>query len=619
VNGLQDAGEPAIPNVTVELYRTNGTLEATTTTDALGFYRFRVNPGDYYVKFIPISNRIFTSSNLGGNISIDSDANMETGITETTTLTPGEIDLTWDAGMVQPVEFHGLLWEDLDADGIQDTGENGRAGETVNLYCVTGDSIYGSTTTNANGEYSFINVPPNSFRVEFELPTGAKAFSPQDQGADDTADSDVDLITGRSRQYDTTPGTVYRYIDAGFYFPAAIGNRVWHDIDADGVQEAGESGWSGVTIELRDSGGTALGTSTTDGTGLYAFTDLTPGVYSLRYHPVPMLVSPQDQGGNNAVDSDFNSTTFVTITTELVSNENDDSWDLGLYFPVTIGDFVFEDLNANGIQDGGDQPIAGATVTLLNSDGSSTGLTTTTDASGKYEFGVADNLAPGSYIVEFTTPTGFLLTMQNQGSDDGLDSDADATTGRSHIVTLTSGQSDLTIDAGFVKPASVGDFIWNDLNFNGAQNSGEPGVSGVTVNLLNSSGTQLETMTTNNVGFYSFTNLFPGAYQIEVIKPANSLGFTVHDAPGVPAASNSDVDEITGLASVTLMQDMDCEDLDAGILYTGQLGDHVWLDRDQDGIFDSGEEPVENITVNLLDSTGAQISSMLTDIHGDYL
>jgi hypothetical protein len=49
---------------------------------------------------------------------------------------------------------------------------------------------------------------------------------------------------------------------------------------------------------------------------------------------------------------------------------------------------------------------------------------------------------------------------------------------------LVSGQTDNTVDAGLYRPASIGDFVWEDLNGNGQQDSGEPGIVGATVNLL---------------------------------------------------------------------------------------------------------------------------------------
>ncbi len=55
--------------------------------------------------------------------------------------------------------------------------------------------------------------------------------------------------------------------------------------------------------------------------------------------------------------------------------------------------------------------------------------------------------------------------------------------------------------------ATVGDFVWVDQNGNGIQDSGEPGVANLTVQLLNSAGTVVATTTTNSSGKYSFTNI----------------------------------------------------------------------------------------------------------------
>jgi len=112
---------------------------------------------------------------------------------------------------------------------------------------------------------------------------------------------------------------------------------------------------------------------------------------------------------------------------------------------ASLGDFVWEDKNGNGIQDSGEPGIAGVTVKLLGSDGTTVLKTATTDANGKYLF---SNLAAGTYYVQFTTPSGYTFTTANAGSDDGKDSDANATTGKTGAYTLTAGQTNLTVDAG---------------------------------------------------------------------------------------------------------------------------------------------------------------------------
>jgi len=115
---------------------------------------------------------------------------------------------------------------------------------------------------------------------------------------------------------------------------------------------------------------------------------------------------------------------------------------------ASLGDFVFDDVNKDGIQDVGDLPISGAIVTLLQ-NGSAV-ATTTTSVSGLYSF---TGLTPGiPYSVSFTTPTGFSVsTSANVGSNDGLDNDA--INGLTGPYTLTAGENNPTVDAGFVRPA----------------------------------------------------------------------------------------------------------------------------------------------------------------------
>lgn len=112
---------------------------------------------------------------------------------------------------------------------------------------------------------------------------------------------------------------------------------------------------------------------------------------------------------------------------------------------ASLGDFVFEDRNRDGVQDAGDVAIAGVTVLLLDAAGNPIGLSTVTDATGFYGF---SGLVPGSYAVRFVTPAGYVPTLANVGSD-ALDSDAVG--GATQPVTLSSGEFNGTLDAGFVR------------------------------------------------------------------------------------------------------------------------------------------------------------------------
>ncbi|MGN7967400.1 SdrD B-like domain-containing protein [Microbacterium sp. 22179] len=117
----------------------------------------------------------------------------------------------------------------------------------------------------------------------------------------------------------------------------------------------------------------------------------------------------------------------------------------------SVGDLVFEDVNADGLQSEGEPGIAGFPVRLVGTDvdGNPVSLETVTDADGFYSFG---NLASGEYQVIFD-PNGLnsntTFTTQHAG-DVNLDSDADTATGATQVFTLGQDTDDLSLDAGVI-------------------------------------------------------------------------------------------------------------------------------------------------------------------------
>lgn len=116
-----------------------------------------------------------------------------------------------------------------------------------------------------------------------------------------------------------------------------------------------------------------------------------------------------------------------------------------VFLDAEIGDFVWSDSNADGIQDDGEPGVAGLPVNLLDANGNVVD-STTTDGAGEYLFIVT----PGSYMVEFVVPAGDKITSQHAGENDDKDSNADPLTGRSAVVTLGANGSNYTIDAGII-------------------------------------------------------------------------------------------------------------------------------------------------------------------------
>ena len=118
----------------------------------------------------------------------------------------------------------------------------------------------------------------------------------------------------------------------------------------------------------------------------------------------------------------------------------------------SISNLVWLDSNENGIQDGGEPGFDGVTVNLLDGVGTPLGVSTTTAGGGLYSFA---GLVEGDYIVEFVAPAGYDLTLQDQGVDDTLDSDANPATGRTAVITLGAGEDNDTVDAGLFETSAL--------------------------------------------------------------------------------------------------------------------------------------------------------------------
>jgi hypothetical protein len=620
-NGIQDSGELGVDGVTVELFRSvDDSLVGTVTTAGGGLYSFTTVPGSYYLKFSGLtSGFVFTSSTASAASDAgDSDATAGTGRTDVIALAPGANDANWDAGIYQPVTVGDLVWNDTNANGIQDSGEVGVDGVTVELFRSVDDSLVGTVTTAGGGLYSFTTVP-GSYYLKFSgLTSGFVFTSSTASAASDAGDSDATAGTGRTDVIALAPGANDANWDAGIYQPVTVGDLVWNDANANGVQDSGEVGVDGVTVELfRSVDDSLVGTVTTAGGGLYSFTTV-PGSYYLKFSGLTsgfVFTSSTASAASDAGDSDATAGTGRTDVIALAPGANDANWDAGIYQPVTVGDLVWNDTNANGIQDSGEVGVDGVTVELFRSVDDSLVGTVTTAGGGLYSF----TTVPGSYYLKFSGLTsGFVFTSSTaSAASDAGDSDAIAGTGRTDVIALAPGANDANWDAGIYQPVTVGDLVWNDTNANGIQDSGEVGVDGVTVELFRSVDDSLVgTVTTAGGGLYSFTTV-PGSYYLKFSGLTSGFVFTSSTASAASDAGDSDAIAGTGRTDViALAPGANDTNWDAGIYQPAAVGNLVWDDANANGIQDSGELGVDGLTVELFNSADDTLIGSTTTAGG---
>lgn len=675
--GGTDDDEPALSGVTLELYRdlnADGTVQpgepriATATTDANGQYTFSglpltdglynreifgSDPSAAYIVRVTDRSAVLNGywNTLGSQSqSVDDNSKLDPFAVEvgSAARTVNTVDFGYN---VEPAATGNFVWFDLNANGIQDEGELGIDGVKVrlritypdgtvtDLYALTGDNP--GTVGTERGWFGFGNLLQDE---DYRLGTGTgqPTFSlvvetPQNngplaglkatrllQGASTALDSDdpagtpafpVEGVTdyrqfslGTSEQ---TPAT-YDFGFARFY---SLGNRVWRDADNDGQQAGDESGIGGVVVKVYAAAdatfASPVASVTTDADGYYRFDGLYAGNYVVRIEPsnwtpasgvlegynsstpsqtgvvqgAVVNATDADDNGNNATSPVTTGVISGVITlgggtgseeptgednpatygdgsatgTAAVDNRTNLTVDFGFY-RLTVGNFVFEDENYNGVLDPAENGVDGVRVELYDGE---TRVAVTTTFSGNYSFdqktdadGVhtGDPLAPGtSYTVRLPATQGVLATeysavdATDTGNPGGGVDDDDNVVGMASafaglttpaftlaagsgapagstvdVATATTDQP--TIDIGLLSASrlvAIGNRVFLDRNANGRMDAGESGIAGVTVQLfangdLPGVDTPLRTTTTDASGYYYFDALVPATFLVHI-------------------------------------------------------------------------------------------------------
>ncbi len=273
-------------------------------------------------------------------------------------------------------------------------------------------------------------------------------------------------------------GTIYKIVPDGP--PAEVGTiqgTAWDDVNLDGLQ-LGEPAVANVVMELwvdSNTDGTPdlqLGSTATDGSGNYQFTDLaTTSTYMIKAEPaIGQSLTTRDVGGDDTIDSDFDPVTGFTGPIVLAADEVNDTIDAGLIAAPfgTLGGRTWHDPDGDGIQDPGDAGFPGLWAWLYTDDDLDGTPDTKVeealvDEFGAYSFALSPAL---TYYVLFgqqifiegeltlVLPNRTTWSPLQAGADPAADSDADPATGFAGPLSVTDGEVNLTIDAGFV-PAAV--------------------------------------------------------------------------------------------------------------------------------------------------------------------
>ena len=628
-NGIQDADEVGVAGVTVTLdgqldmdlvVDADGNPVKPVTTDANGKYVFtNLLPSSYGVTFTIPDGYSETVSKAGDDRAVDSD-----GWQTWTILKQGQDDMTIDLGLIADGTIGDTLFWDVDNNGGSEPSgaDKPLAGVTVKLTYTTPAGVEKTltTVTDENGKYSFKDLAPGDYVVTVDKASlatvcpecTAQTHAPSGdltaaEGQELSLTSKVTLspraMTNNDQDWAFTgvanTAIVKAIADpleapAGGFIP---GTSVTYTLT---VTNEGPSPATGVIAQDKLPSGVTF--EYADGDGTY---DAASGKWDLsgeviekgatRTLRITVIIRA------SAAGSVVTNTATIEKQDQIGDKKPDNTSSVPLTAGYTIAGKLYNDADASFSDSDSEAPYAGVTVALLKKDGTpvldkdGNPVTAVTDAQGKYSF---SGLPLGEYTVSVVDPTSGPLagTKPTEAYTGRYKTTADVT------IKAETG-SVIDVNFGFVKPASVGDYTWMDVNRDGVQDADEPALPGVTVTLTradgsavtDASGNPVAAVTTDANGKYVFENLLPGDYKVSFQAPA---GF---EATTSEAGDDRAADSNGASASVTLVQGQTDDTIDFGAVGTGVIGDQLFVDVNQNGGKDpdAGDKVLPGVKVTL--------------------
>lgn len=366
----------------------------------------------------------------------------------------------------------GIVFNDVNGDGVKQASESGLASRTLEIQNAMTGTVQ-TATTDASGNYRFNNVADGIYIVSQTPVNGWKQTSGQNGYTILALGGFTTIKSFGNSQLNATPS-------------GSISGGIYQD---NGNNPA--TGLAGWTVQLLGMSGSVVSTTASTANGSYLFSNVPAGQYRVQ----------ESLQSNWQLTSSQSSYTINVTNGSALTNK-----DFANAKVSSINGKVIQDTNGDGILQSNEPGLQSVVVQLLTASGSYI-RQTSTNATGAYSFA---GLTPGTYQVRQVLQSSWI---QTSGSS-------------TYTVALGSGSNSMNNNFGDFKLATITGTVFEDTSSNGTLDTGEHGMQGWTVQLIDSTGRVAAQSVTNGSGKYNFSNVLAGSYSLNELSAVAGTGVT---------------------------------------------------------------------------------------------
>ena len=610
-DGIRKGGESVLPGVRITLDgQNNADLHYETWSDGEGNWVLeRVSPANYTLTAYAPEGMMFTRySATGGNSRSILTREGVTKATKNLDLSDGGDEPQQNIGFMWAARISGQCFQDANYNGIYDEGELPMAGVKVSATRQGAEDPVATAISGEDGTYTLNGLRGNTYRIRALLPDDGSDFT---RTVSDPEGNHFKARPDRRENFINDlkiPDASRVTVNVGAIYPGSVTGTVYLDDDFSGEQSGKEKIVSGFLVKLLDEEGNLAGQDRTSVKGVYEITGLAPGTYRMELTAIEGYAFTRPGEGNVALNRTGGEGYSDPFRVEL--GEDRKGMDIGMIRPATVRGTVFADRNDNGLRDEGENGLEGVTVRLMSEEGEA--FRATIGAEGGFLF---DAVMPGAYWLEYVLPEHATFAVIPNAISGGNTITGVDGTGRGDGFTIASGEEIEAPLCGALTLGRIAGTAFADHNGDGQRNEGEEWIAGAEL-ILTPGRSDLDEIrvSVDQDGTFDLTELRPDQYTLRVVAPD---GYVISRTDALALHLKAGLKEQK--ISVEIPMGQTWMDQGLGFVMPAGLAGHLWLDENDNGLFDEGEATPAGYRITVTDErTGAVFDHLTTDGEGRF-